>query len=101
MCFSLHRCRLRLMWIIIVSSQNQDRPLFTEILVKFTYLVGMIAGKNLYGICFTFFFYLMASPTAYGQMPKFFRAEHSATVEGENCAYGPTLGIIQKFSKVF
>ena len=23
--------------------------------------------------------------------PKFFRAEHSATTEGENCAYGPTL----------
>ena len=33
----------------------------------------------------------MASATAYGQKPKFFRAEHSATAEGENCAYGPTL----------
>ena len=32
-----------------------------------------------------------ASATAYGQRPKFFRAEHSATAEGENCAYGPTL----------
>ena len=34
---------------------------------------------------------------AYGQRLKFFRAEHltrakySATAEGENCAYGPTL----------
>ena len=33
----------------------------------------------------------MASATAYSQRPKFFRAEHSATAEGENCAYGPTL----------
>ena len=41
----------------------------------------------------TFFalFYPTASATAYGQRPKFFRAEHSATAEGENCAYGPTL----------
>ena len=31
-----------------------------------------------------------ASATAYGQRPKFFRAKHSATAEGENCAYGPT-----------
>ena len=36
-------------------------------------------------------FYPTASATAYGQRPKFFRAEHSATAEGENCAYGPTL----------
>ena len=36
-------------------------------------------------------FYPTASATAYGQMPKFVRAEHSATAEGENCAYGPTL----------
>jgi len=39
-------------------------------------------------------FYTTASATVYGQRPKFFRAEHSATAEGENCAYGPTL---QKF----
>ena len=41
----------------------------------------------------TFFalFYPTASATAYGQRPKFFRAKHSATAEGENCAYGPTL----------
>ena len=37
------------------------------------------------------FFYPTASATAYGQRPKFFRAEHSATAEGENCAYSPTL----------
>ena len=36
-------------------------------------------------------FYPTASATAYGQRPKFVRAEHSATAEGENCAYGPTL----------
>ena len=35
--------------------------------------------------------YPTASATAYGQRPKFFKAEHSATAEGENCAYGPTL----------
>ena len=36
-------------------------------------------------------FHPTASATAYGQRPKFFRAEHSATAEGENSAYGPTL----------
>ena len=36
-------------------------------------------------------FYPTASATAYGQRPNFFRAEHSATAEGENWAYGPTL----------
>ena len=40
--------------------------------------------------CFALF-YPTALATAYGQRPKFFRAEHSATAEGENCAYGPTL----------
>ena len=45
--------------------------------------------------CFTFF-YPMASATAYGQKPKFVRAEHSATAKGENCAYGPTLLDIQQ-----
>ena len=59
-------------------------------IVKFTYSVGMIAGKKFYDVCFTFF-YPTASATAYGQRPKFFRAEHSATAEGGNCAYGPTL----------
>ena len=52
----------------------KTNPLFNEILIKFTYLVGMIADQNFYDICFTFFY-----PTA------------SATAEGENCAYGPTL----------
>ena len=35
--------------------------------------------------------YPTASATVYGRRPKFFRAEHSATAEGENCTYGPTL----------
>ena len=52
----------------------------------------MIADQNFYDIIFTFF-YPTASATAYDQRPKFVRAEHSATTEGENCAYGPTLGI--------
>ena len=43
--------------------------------------------------CFALF-YPMASATAYGQRPKFFRAEHSATAKGENCAYGPTLSLL-------
>ena len=50
----------------------------------------MIADQNFYDICFTFF-YPTASATAYGQRPKFVRAEHLATAEGENSAYGPTL----------
>ena len=37
------------------------------------------------------FFDPTASATAYGQRPKFVRAEPSATAEDENCAYGPTL----------
>ena len=36
-------------------------------------------------------FFPTALATAYGQRSKFFRAEHLATAEGENCAYGPTL----------
>ena len=50
----------------------------------------MIANQNFYDTCFTIF-YPTASATVYGRRPKFFRAEHSATAEGENCAYGPTL----------
>jgi hypothetical protein len=38
-------------------------------------------------------FYPTASATAYGRRPKFVRAEHLATTEGENCAYGPTLDL--------
>ena len=37
------------------------------------------------------FFDPTASATVYGQRPKFFRAEHSATAEDEFCAYGPTM----------
>ena len=40
---------------------------------------------------FEIFFDPTASATAYGQRPKFVRAEHSATAEVENLAYGPTL----------
>ena len=50
----------------------------------------MIADQNFYDICFMFF-YPTASAMAYGQRPKFVRAKHSATAEGENCAFGPTL----------
>ena len=67
-----------------IIPQNYNRPLFHEILVKSTYLVGMIADQNFYDICFKFFY-----PTA--SATKFVRAEHSATAEGENCAYGPTM----------
>ena len=42
------------------------------------------------------FFDPTASATAYGQRPKFFRAEDSATAEGENWAYGPTLQMWHK-----
>ena len=48
------------------------------------------------------FFYPTASATAKGQRPKFFRAEHSATAEGENCAYGPTLVFyLDEFNVIF
>ena len=50
----------------------------------------MIADQNFYDICFKFF-HPTASATAYGRRPKFVMAEHSATAEGEKCAYGPTL----------
>jgi hypothetical protein len=73
-----------------IIAQNQDRILINEILVKFTYLVGIIADQNFYEICFRFF-YPTASATAYGRRPKFFMAKHLATAEGENCDYGPTL----------
>ena len=39
----------------IIIPQNQNRTLINEILVQFTYLVGMIADQNFYDICFTFF----------------------------------------------
>ena len=75
------------MWIMIKSKAT---PLFNEILVKFTYIVEMIADQNFYDICSTFF-YPTALAMAYGWRPKFVKAEHLATNEGENCAYGPTL----------
>jgi hypothetical protein len=53
----------------------------------------MIADQNFYDM-FYIFFSPMALATAYGQRPKFVRAKHSATAEGENCAYGPTLGLV-------
>ena len=52
----------------------------------------MIGDQNFYDI-----FYPTTSATAFGQRPKFVRAEHSATAEGENCAYGPTLSIPHLF----
>ena len=64
--------------------------------VKSTYLVGMIADQNFYDICFMFFYpsaTAMASATAYGGRPKFVMAQHSATADGENCAYSPRLQI--------
>ena len=42
------------------------------------------------------FFDPTASATAYGRRPKFAMAEQSATAEGENCAYGPTLILCNK-----
>ena len=50
----------------------------------------MIADQNFYDTCFAIF-YPTASATVYGRRPKFFRAEHSATAEGRNRTYGPTL----------
>ena len=68
--------------MIVLSLKIKTGPFFKDILVKFTYLVGMIADQNFYDI---WFFYPTASATAYGRRPMFVRAE------GENCAYGPTL----------
>ena len=54
----------------------------------------MIANQIFSGTLITYVlgvFYPTASATAKGQRPKFVRAEHLATAEGENCAYGPTL----------
>ena len=49
----------------------------------------MIADQTF--MTYFYVFYPTASDTVYGRRPKFVRAEHSATAEGENCAYGPTL----------
>ena len=72
-------------------------PLFIEILVKFNYLVGMIADQTF--MTYFYVFYPTASATVYGRRPKFFRAEHLATAEGENCTYGPTLTILHECQK--
>ena len=48
----------------------------------------MIADQNFYDTCFKIF---VSYRFGYDRRPKFFRAEHSATAEGENWAYGPTL----------
>ena len=56
---------------------------------KFTYIVGMSAEQNFNDMFYIF--HPTASATAYSQRPKFVRAKHLATGEGENCAYGPTL----------
>ena len=53
----------------------------------------MIADQNFNDTCFRFaIIYPTALATVYGRRPKFFMAKHSATAEGENHAYGPTLG---------
>ena len=44
------------MWIMIVLSLKiKTDPLFNEILVKFTYLVGIIPGENFYDMYYTYF----------------------------------------------
>ena len=73
MCFSLHRCHLRLNHINesydSIITQNEDRSLFNEIFVKFTYLVGMITDQNFYDIFFYIFFILRLwlQPSAKGR----------------------------------
>ena len=73
-----------------IIPQNQNRPHFSDVPMKFNYLVGMIADQNFYDVCFTFF-YPTASATAYDRRLKFVKAKHSATSESENYAYGPKL----------
>ena len=58
----------------------------------------MIADQNFNDTCFAII-YPTASATVYGRRPKFFMAEHSATAEGENRAYGPTLILFYYNSK--
>ena len=60
----------------------------------------MINIQNFYDMYFTFF-YPTASATAYGRRPKFVRAEHLATAEGENCAYGPTWIVLTESGEWF
>ena len=89
------------MWIMIVCiiPQDLDRSLFSEIFVKFTYLIEMIADQTF--MTYFYVFYPTASATVYGRRPKFFRAEHSAMAEGENCTYGPTLIFDKRIQNCF
>ena len=48
-----------------------------------------------------YIFYATALATAYDRRPKFVRAEHLATAEGENCAYGPTLVLWKPFEEIW
>ena len=61
------------MWIMI--PQNSDRTLFNEILVTFTYLVGMISDQNFYDM-FTILFCPTALAMAKGKIfgPSYFEA---------------------------
>ena len=76
------------MWIMIVLSLKiKTDPLFNEILVKFPYLVGMIADQNFYVLHFLIL-RLRLRPMAEGQsLP----GPNIWLRLSENCAYGPTL----------
>ena len=65
------------MWIII--HQNKDRHLFNEFLVKFTYLVGMIADQNFMAYVLHF------QPTAYG--PTLLEMKENITQTRGTCLY--------------
>ena len=52
----------------------------------------MFVDQDFYDVCFKFFLSF-----GYGQRPKFAMVEPSATAEGENCAYGPTLDFFNEF----
>jgi len=57
----------------------------------------MIADQNFND---KMFYNYLSYGFGYGLRPKFFMAEHSATAEGENRAYGPTL-LIYPYSLPF
>ena len=55
------------MWIMIVLSLKiKTDPLFNEILVKFTYLVGIIPGKIFYDICMYVIRFFLSYGFGYG-----------------------------------
>ena len=69
-----------MIFIINVPPQiNVDRPLFNDILVKFPYLVGMIADKIFYNIFFMFF---LSYGFGYGLQPK------AEVFQGRTFGYG-------------